>query len=61
MLGASTGVLKVSQGLTCYELMLGIYPGNLQVYFRQQMSEQELKEKRAEYLREFMQYIRPMI
>ena len=41
--------------------MLGIYPGNLQVYFRQQMSEQELKEKRAEYLREFMQYIRPMI
>ncbi len=61
MLGTATGVLKVSQGLTCYELMLGIYPGNLQVYFRQQMNEQELKEKRADYLREFMQYIHPLI
>lgn len=60
MLGVSIGALAVEGDLCCYELMLGVFPGNLQVYFGKHFGEEEMKLRRAEYLKKFLKQIRPV-
>ncbi len=57
MLGVSAGILNVVSDMSCYELMIGVFPGNLQVYYKNKFTETEIREKRAEYLRDFMKDI----
>ena len=52
MLGASEGYIKEGGKSNTYELMIGIHPGNLQMNYGAFLDEEELKEKRAEYIRE---------
>ena len=58
MLGESLGFLRKENHVSAYELMLGILPGNLQVYYKSLYNENEIKEKRAEYLQHFLKDIR---
>lgn len=60
MLGVSMGTLSVEGDFSCYELMLGVFPGNLQVYFNRHFGEEEMKIRRAEYLKKFLKQIRPI-
>ncbi len=54
LLGVSMGYLKVLTDLSVYELILGVFPGNLQVYYKEKMEESTLRLRRAEYLRRFI-------
>ena len=57
LLGVSQGLVNVSEDLSIYELMLGIFPGNLQFYYKTEADEQKLRELRAVYLRHFLELI----
>ncbi|MBQ1376540.1 MAG: hypothetical protein IIY77_01085 [Lachnospiraceae bacterium] len=58
MLGESLGYLKTSGSFSLYELMLGVFPGNLQVYYKNLYNENEIKEKRAAYVQHFLNSIK---
>ena len=57
LLGASTGLLTVKGDLSVYELMLGIFPGNLQFYYKTQADDAEVRVLRAKYLQEYLKFI----
>ncbi len=54
MLGESLGFFKNNGNFSSYELMLGVFPGNLQVYYQSLFNEDEIKEKRAGFLQHFL-------
>jgi len=58
MLGESLGLLRCEGSLTLYELLLGVFPGNLQVFLNSAAGSAELKEKRSAYIRAFLPGIR---
>ncbi|MBP5254409.1 MAG: hypothetical protein J6Z23_03400 [Lachnospiraceae bacterium] len=60
LLGVSEQYLKAGSGASVYELMLGIFPGNLQVYFREPLTNSEIPAKRAEYVRGFLKNFTPV-
>ncbi|MBR6405410.1 MAG: hypothetical protein IKS18_04350 [Lachnospiraceae bacterium] len=57
LLGVSTGILSFTKEMSIYELMLGIFPGNLQYYFKQKADDQKLRRLRSQYLKEYLEYI----
>ena len=57
LLGISEGILSIEPSINCYELMLGIFPGNLQVYYGQSFNDEEMLVRRSDYLKKFLQYI----
>ena len=57
LLGESMGILSVGNSFSIYELMLGIYPGNLQFYYGKETDQAEIRTLRASYLRAFMEEI----
>ena len=54
LLGVSTGVLEITGDLTIFELMLGIFPGNLQYYYETREDDQAIRRLRALYLQEHL-------
>jgi len=59
LLGESLGYIRCTGGVTLYELLLGVFPGNLQVFMNTTCSDAEMKEKRSAYIRAFMPGIVP--
>ena len=59
LLGVSQGILHTAGDFSVYELMLGVQPGNLQVYHKSLFDEEAIKIKRADYLRHFLLHIEP--
>ncbi len=57
LLGASTGLLSVDEDLSIYELMLGIFPGNLQFFYKVSADDSQIRILRAEYVQEFLDKI----
>ncbi|MBQ6550193.1 MAG: hypothetical protein IJL78_02160 [Lachnospiraceae bacterium] len=57
LLGVSHGILTTSGDFSIYELMLGVQPGNLQVYHKSLFDEETIRIKRADYLRYFISTI----
>lgn len=55
MLGESLGIFKTAEGFSTYELILGIFPGNLQVYYKSLYNQNEIKEKRALFVQHFLE------
>ena len=55
-LGVSMGYLKPKTTLSVYELMLGMLPGNLQIYYEKAFDEKTIKQKRAQYLQDFLKF-----
>ena len=60
MLGVSMGLLKTESDVDCYELMLGVFPGNLQVYYGKHFGGEEMKIRRAEYIKKFLKQVIPV-
>lgn len=59
-LGVSEHYFRSRTNISVYELMLGIFPGNLQVYYKQTLRNEEIPQKRAEYLQEFLKNFTPV-
>ena len=54
LLGVSTGILEGPDDLSVYELMLGIFPGNLQYYYKMRADDARIRVLRAQYLQEYL-------
>jgi len=58
LLGEALGMVRCDGDLTIYELLLGVFPGNLQVFLNTNCTSAEMKEKRSSYIRAFLPRIR---
>lgn len=52
--GNEEGVIEFADPFHCYELMLGVQPGNLSVFWEKEMDADEMNRARAEYVRRFL-------
>ena len=51
-IGYGTGILQAARpGMTIYQIMMAVQPGNLQMHLRKELPEKELEIQRAEYIR----------
>ncbi len=61
LLGVSEHYFVADIPVSVYELMIGIFPGNLCMYYKKSLDDDEMTQKRAQYVQAFLKHFHPSI